>query len=225
MLEGPTQHVQTSVTTLHGLIALAYQPIADTVLLVDDEPKVLSGLRRVLQDEAYEILTAGNAEEAASVLRSASVDLILCDEEMPGMPGTECLTGVAREYPDMVRIVLTGHPTLPSALRAINEGQVYQFLTKPCNETDLAITMRRALEQKDLAAKSRDLLDVARSQSVLIDKARVLRRLRDLPCDERVETVAQGPAGMGQQELLEEIDREVTRGRVLLADVRNPQDE
>ena len=86
-------------------------------------------------------------------MEDRTVVLIVYDEEMAGMSGTEFLGRVAEQYPDTVRIVLTGHPTLPAALRAINEGKVYQFFTKPCNEIDLAITIRRALEQKDLLAK------------------------------------------------------------------------
>jgi len=151
--------------------------------------------------------------------------LIVCDDEMPGMPGTEFLAKVARDYPEVVRIVLTGHPTLPAALRAINEGRIYQFFTKPCNEIDLAITLRRALEQKDLMTKSRDLLDVTKRQSVLIDEARVLRRLQDLPRRDRTEAIAKGEQAMDQRELLEEIDREVSKGRELLMCVRNSQDQ
>lgn len=192
-----------------------------TILLVDDEPKVLAGLKRLLRDEPYEILTAGNAEDAAEVLSRTSVDLIVCDEQMPGMSGTEFLAGVARDYPDVVRIVLTGHPTLPGALRAINEGRIYQFFTKPCNEIDLAIALRRALEQKDLIDKSRNLLEVTTRQSVLIDEARVLRRLRGASHEERAETITkQGPPS-DPRELLEEMDREVTRCRSLLADLRD----
>ncbi|MBU0595074.1 response regulator, partial [Candidatus Bipolaricaulota bacterium] len=145
-----------------------------TVLLVDDEPNIIAGLIRVLHKEAYTLLTANTAEEAAQVLDEKKVDLIVSDEEMPGMSGTEFLAHVAREYPDIVGIVLTGHPTLPTALRAINDGNVYQFFTKPCNEIDLAVTIRRALEQKDLKVKSRELLEVTKRQSVLIEEARML---------------------------------------------------
>jgi DNA-binding NtrC family response regulator len=199
--------------------------MSHTVLLVDDEPNILDGLIRVLRKEPYEILTAGNTEEAAEVLDGAAVDLIVCDEEMPGMPGTEFLARVARDYPDVVRIVLTGHPTLPAALRAINEGRIYQFFTKPCNEIDLAITIRRALEGKDLLAKSRDLLEVTKRQSLLIDEARVLRRLRDLPRKDRSEAVAKEGRPMDQRELVEEIDQEVSKGRALLASIRSAPEE
>jgi two-component system, probable response regulator PhcQ len=192
-----------------------------TVLLVDDEPKILSALQRLLRDEPYEILTAGNAEEAADILGDTPVDLIVCDEEMPGMPGSEFLARVARDLPDVVRIVLTGHPTLPAALRAINEGRIYQFFTKPCNEIDLAISMRRALEQKDLMAKSRDLLEVTKRQSVLIDEARVLRRLRDLPHKDRTGVIAKEGRPMDTRELVEEMDHEVNKGRALLRSLRD----
>lgn len=192
-----------------------------TVLLVDDEPKVLSALQRLLRDEPYDILTAGNAEKAADMLADTRIDLIVCDEEMPGMPGSEFLAKVARDYPDAVRIVLTGHATLPTALRAINEGRVYQFFTKPCNEIDLAIAIRRALEQKDLLEKSRDLLEVAKRQSVLIDEARIVRRLRGAPRQERTKAAARGDGPMEQQELLQEIEEAVRNGRELLTAIKN----
>ena len=192
-----------------------------TVLLVDDEPKILTALKRLLRDEPYEILTAGHAEEAAGILNETPVDLIICDEEMPGMPGSEFLTHVARDYPDIVRIMLTGHPTLPAALRAINEGRVYQFFTKPCNEIDLAIAIRRALEQKDLLAQSRDLLEITKRQSVLIKEARVLRRLRDQPREQRTEQIAKFGPPLDARELVEEMEHEVTRGRALLKSIRS----
>lgn len=197
--------------------------MSHTVLLVDDEPNVLSGLTRVLHRESYEILTAHSAEDAAGLLEDNDVDLIVSDEEMPGMSGTEFLATVARDYPDVVGIVLTGHPSLPAALRAINEGKVYQFFTKPCNEIDLAITIRRALEQKDLEAKSRELLEVTKRQSVLIEEARMLRRLRDLPHKDRAELIAKGEEPVDQRELLEQIDDEIRRGRDVLRDVQSSQ--
>ena len=193
--------------------------MSHTVLLIDDEQNVLEGLMRALHKEPYEILTAHNAEEAAAILEDRSVDLIVSDEEMPGMSGTEFLGRVAQEYPDTVRLVLTGNPTLPAALRAINEGKVYQFFTKPCNEIDLAITIRRALEQKDLLKKSRDLLEVTKRQSALIDEARLTRRLRGADHRERAETIAKKGKPTDTRELLEEMDGAVRNGRELLRDI------
>ena len=192
--------------------------MSHTVLLVDDEPNVLEGLTRVLRKEPYEILTANAADEAAKLLEGHNVDLIVSDEEMPGMSGTEFLAGVARDYPDTVRIVLTGHPTLPAALRAINDGNVYQFFTKPCNEIDLAITIRRALEQKDLLVKTRELLEVTKGQSSLIEEAKLRRRLQPAPRREGTVPVHQGGQPAEQGELLDQIDGEISKGRQLLSD-------
>jgi len=196
--------------------------MSHTVLLVDDEPNVLAGLARVLHKESYTILTAQSAEEAARVLETASVDVIVTDEEMPGMSGTEFLARLAAELPDTVRIVLTGRPTLPAALRAINEGKVYHFFTKPCNEIDLAITIRRALEYRDLTAKARALLEVTKRQSVLIAEARILRRLRDVPRKARAEAAARREDPVDRRELLAEIDEAIREARRLFAADKSP---
>jgi len=191
--------------------------MSHTVLLVDDDANVLAGLTRILRKEPYAILTAQTAEEAARLLETRPVDLIVCDEHMPGMSGTEFLARVASEHPDTIRIVLTGHPSLPAALRAINEGKVYQFFTKPCNEIDLAITIRRALEQKELMARTRELLEVTKRQSVLIDEARILRRLRDAPREVRAAAAARCEDPVDRRELLADIDAAIRRGKELLA--------
>ena len=192
-----------------------------TVLFVDDEPKVLAGLSRALHAEAYDIVTANSAEEAAGILAAHSVDVIVTDEEMPGMSGTEFLGRVAQAYPDIVGIVLTGHPTLPAALRAINEGRVHQFFTKPCNEVDLAITIRRAIEQKELRAKSRELLDVSRRQSILLEEARLLRRMQGAHEPDTSPALATAEEDIEDVGLLAEMDRQIRRGVDILAEVGN----
>ncbi len=188
-----------------------------TILLVDDDPHVLSGLSRVLRREAYRILTASGAEEAAGLLETCAIDLIVCDEEMPGMCGTAFLARVAEKHPDMIRIMLTGRPSLDTAMRAINEGKVYHFFTKPCNEIDLAITIRRALEHRELLEKARHLLEVAREQTMLIDEARIVRRLRvDAPPDRSAAACRGRPAREGRQ-VLEEMDEAIRRGKEVLS--------
>ncbi len=199
--------------------------MSHTLLLVDDDPNVLAGLARVLHKESYTIRTARSAEEAARVLETTAVDVIVSDEEMPGMSGTEFLARVAAERPDTVRIVLTGRPSLPTALRAINDGKVYHFFTKPCNEIDLAITIRRALEHKELTAKARALLEVTRRQSVLIDEARILRRLRGLPHKDAPEAAAAGRDSVERPGLLREIEEAIRRADALLATTETPVGE
>ena len=154
--------------------------VTQTVLLIDDDQHLLSGLVRVLHREPYQILTAMSATEAAQILERANVDVIVSDEHMPGMNGTEFLARVGQTYPDLVCIMLTGNPSLPMALQAINEGKVFQLLTKPCNEIDLALTIRKALEHKAFLEKARVLVGEAQQPSKLVSEAKMLERLERL---------------------------------------------
>ncbi len=118
------------------------------ILLVDDDPNILSSLARSLRDQPYSILTARSAEEARTILQRWPVGLVVCDEQMPGLSGTEFLAWVARKCPDVVRIVLTGHGTPEMAQRAVNDSQVFRFFTKPCDVVRLAISIREGLEHR-----------------------------------------------------------------------------
>ena len=140
------------------------------VLIVDDEPNVVKALKRALRREPYEILSANSGHEALDVLGRESVDVVISDENMPGMTGSELLAVVYEKYPDTIRIILTGYASLELAMRAINEGQIYRFFTKPWNDADLAVTIRQALQQKDLIVESGRLLKAARRQSAILQE-------------------------------------------------------
>ncbi|GMT41941.1 MAG: hypothetical protein IEMM0002_0352 [bacterium] len=124
------------------------------VLLVDDEPAVTEGLKRVLYDEPFQILVARSAKEALYIIDNELIDVVVSDEEMPGLGGLDFLTLVWNKYPDTIRMLLTGKASLELTIRAINEGNLYRFFTKPCNEVDLATTIRQALKQKEVQAES-----------------------------------------------------------------------
>ena len=119
-----------------------------SVLFVDDDLSVLHGLVRRMRKEPFELRTATSGEEALGILARSSIDLIVSDMNMPGMSGMDFLAKVAKEYPDCVRIMLTGRPTLDVAMDAINNGEVYRFLTKPYDAGALAALIRKALEQR-----------------------------------------------------------------------------
>ena len=89
---------------------------------------------------------------------------------MPGMTGTQFLAVVRKEYPDTIRIILTGHASLESAMHAINEGEIYRFFTKPCNLVDLSVTIRHALQQKYLKKENKRLAKIVEQQSFSIRK-------------------------------------------------------
>jgi two-component system, probable response regulator PhcQ len=139
------------------------------VLLVDDDRALLDGLRRALYREPYQLLVAEGAGKALEVLAARSVDVVVSDEGMPGLSGTEFLAQVQAEYPETIRFMLTGQASLGLAIRAINRGHVFRFFTKPCNPVELGIALRQALQQRALMQKSRRLLETVRRQSALLD--------------------------------------------------------
>ena len=139
------------------------------VLIVDDEPTITDLLKDALANEPYDILSAASAEEALPILDREQVDVVISDEKMPGMSGSEFLAIVRQEYPDTVRMILTGHGSLESAIRAINEGEIYRFFTKPCNVFDLAITIHQAIKYNDLMKESKRLLKMLNRQSTYIE--------------------------------------------------------
>ncbi len=140
------------------------------ILLLDDDPSIIHALMRTLHYEGYEIISANSGTEALSLLENEGVDLIVSDEKMPGLSGTDFFAIVSQRYPDVIRIILTGHATLESAMRAINEGHIYRFFTKPWNEVDLKITIRQALRQKELVEENRELLEKVGQQMTLLKK-------------------------------------------------------
>ena len=103
------------------------------VMIIDDEPTITDTLKGVLSNEPYNILCADSAEQTLPILAREQVDVVISDEKMPGMSGSEFLSLVRQKYPDTIRIILTGHGSLESAIRAINEGEIYRFFTKPFN--------------------------------------------------------------------------------------------
>lgn len=138
------------------------------VLIVDDEQSTRKLMKEALGMEPYELLVADSAEKALEIFKNQHVDVVISDEMMPGMPGSEFLSLVRQKYPDTIRMILTGHASVESAIKAINDGQIYHFFTKPCRIYDLAITIRKALQQKELMKKSRELLRLAQRQSTFI---------------------------------------------------------
>lgn len=116
-----------------------------TVLLVDDEANILASLRRTLRREGYTILTAENASEGFSLLAKNDVQVIVSDQRMPEMTGTEFLSRVKSLYPQTVRMVLSGYSETSSFTDAINKGAVYRFMLKPWNDEQLREEISGAL--------------------------------------------------------------------------------
>ena len=136
-----------------------------TVLLVDDEAGVLSSLRRLLRPSGYQVITAESGAEGLAVLATQPVDLIVSDMRMPNMNGAEFLSRARVQYPNTMRILLTGYSEIDSAVRAINEGGVYRYLNKPWDDQDLLMTVRQAIEQQALARETARLTTLTQRQN------------------------------------------------------------
>jgi len=104
-----------------------------TLLLVDDEENVLSALRRLLVRSGYRVLMANSGPAGLALLEQHDVGVIISDQRMPGMTGVEFLSQVKQHYPEIVRLMLSGFADLKAVTAAINEGAIYRFLTKPCD--------------------------------------------------------------------------------------------
>ena len=124
-----------------------------TVLLVDDEPEVIEGLKRSLRKLPYDFLWAYSGAEAVRVLSERAVDVLVSDEMMPEMSGSELLSYARKHHPSVIRIMLTGRASVMSAMNAIYDGWVYQYLHKPCNPADLASAIYNGLLLQSLQTK------------------------------------------------------------------------
>lgn len=101
------------------------------LLLVDDEENITRSLLRLLRQDKYKIFTADCGKQGLEILKSNEIGVILSDQRMPEMNGTEFLSQVSKLYPDTIRMVLSGYTDLQTVTNAINEGKIYKFLTKP----------------------------------------------------------------------------------------------
>ncbi len=140
----------------------------DRILLVDDEPNVLSALKRALFDEPLEIVSVTSAEEALVTMKNQQFKVVVSDERMLGMQGSEFLAQVKIEYPHTIRIMLTGHATVAAAMKAVNEGEIYRFFSKPWDDDNLKFAIRSAIEKYDLEDENRRLLATVKQQSLEI---------------------------------------------------------
>jgi response regulator RpfG family c-di-GMP phosphodiesterase len=131
-----------------------------TVLIVDDEPAVVTAMSHTLSREGYRVLAANNGAQALELAAAQPPDLILCDYMMPGMNGVEVFQEMARICPDAIRILVTGQADLEVAMSAINDAGVYKFILKPWNTNDFNLMVRRALEHYQLIQEGKALMQM-----------------------------------------------------------------
>lgn len=141
--------------------------MSDPVLLVDDEPAILDGLRRQLRNR-YTLETAVGPDEGLAVVLKQPFAVVVSDLRMPGMDGVRFLSEVKERRPDSVRIMLTGQADVEAAVQAVNQGNLFRFLTKPCPPEALIAALDAALAQYRLVIAERELLEKTLSGSVRV---------------------------------------------------------
>lgn len=118
------------------------------ILCVDDEPQLLSALKRVFRSAEYAVDTAGDGFQGLEKLKENRYDVIISDMRMPHMDGAEFLTAAAQLMPDCPRILLTGFSDHESTVRAINDGKIFSYMSKPWDNNELRLAVQRALESR-----------------------------------------------------------------------------
>jgi putative nucleotidyltransferase with HDIG domain len=143
------------------------------VLFVDDEVNILKAIARTFRQESVRVYTASSALEALALLEAEPIQVVVSDQRMPGVPGVKLLGQVRERFPEVVRIMLTGHSEIDAAVEAINHGQIYRLLTKPWDDQELRATVRQALGDWSMRAEIRRLNRVAQQQNSTLQELNV----------------------------------------------------
>ena len=142
--------------------------MTERILLVDDEPNVLQSMQRQLR-KRFRIITAQSGDEALTALKDKGpFAVIVSDMRMPGMDGIQLLCRVKDSFPDTVRIMLTGNADQETASEAVNAGQIFRFLTKPCSTAVLATSLSLAVRQHNLLTAEKELLSKTVKGSITV---------------------------------------------------------
>jgi response regulator RpfG family c-di-GMP phosphodiesterase len=139
----------------------------EKILLVDDDTNLLSALERNLRLQ-FNLETAPGGEAALAKMAAGPYAVIVADMQMPGMDGIQLLTEVQKRFPDTVRLMLTGNADQHTAVQAVNQGHVFQFLNKPCPPEMLARALQAGLKQYHLITAERVLLEKTLNGSVKV---------------------------------------------------------
>ncbi|CAI8940349.1 Response regulator containing a CheY-like receiver domain and an HD-GYP domain [Pseudomonas sp. IT-P44] len=115
------------------------------VLLVDDEESILNSLRRLLRGQPYDVLLATSGAQALEIMAQQPIDLVMSDARMPNMDGATLLALIHQHYPDTVRIMLTGYADPSAIIKAINDGQIHRYISKPWHDEEMLLVLRQSL--------------------------------------------------------------------------------
>jgi len=141
-----------------------------TLLVVDDEIDVLESLRHLFH-RTYRVLTAASGAQALEILGNEEIHLILSDQRMPGMSGDVLLGHARRIQPDAIRMLFTGYADIQAVINAVNEGNIFRYILKPWDATELEGILRQAAEQFELLAERKQLIAELQTANARLTRA------------------------------------------------------
>ncbi len=127
------------------------------LLIIDDEIEITKSLFRQFRKE-YNVFTASSAQDAMSVMENNNIQLVISDQRMPVMTGLDFFITIKEKYPDAIKIMLSGYSDIEAVIGAINEGQIYRYITKPWNPEELSKLLKDATQKYELITKNKRLL-------------------------------------------------------------------
>jgi response regulator RpfG family c-di-GMP phosphodiesterase len=159
-----------------------------SLLIVDDEEAILNSLKRLLKNEGFAPMTASSGAEGLRLLKSAEapVALIISDQRMPEMTGSQFLEQAKQISPASIRFLLTGYSDMDALVDAVNRGEIHRYITKPWNDDELLAQVRQACEQFELVAENRRLTELTRKQNAELQE---LNRNLEKKVDERTQEI------------------------------------
>jgi signal transduction histidine kinase len=148
------------------------------LLVIDDEPEIIKALSRQFR-RSYNVYTAESAAAGYEIMTSVPIHAIISDQRMPGMTGDEFFTLVKNEYPDAIRLLLTGYADIQAVIAAINDGNIFRYIAKPWDPIELDTIVREAFERHDLIVSKRHLVRDLKEANETLEQ-RVEQRTKEL---------------------------------------------
>ncbi len=172
------------------------------ILIVDDEKNIREGLRLALKKDNHNIFLASNGKEALELIKNSEIDLVITDLKMPELDGETLLKIIIRDFANIPVIILTGHGTVETAVKAMRDG-AYDFLTKPLNLEKLSLIVSRAISQRELIIENRNLQNkLNRYKGEIIGKSEKIMKIFDIAeqvASSKTSVLILGENGVGKE--------------------------
>lgn len=148
------------------------------LLVIDDEVEITKSLHRQFR-RRYNVFSANSANDALPILEQENIQVVLSDQRMPGLTGIDFFSKIKNKYPDALKLILTGYTDIEAVIGAINEGQVFRYLTKPWKPIELELALEEAFDKYELITKNRRLMKDLENANLQLEE-KVVARTKEL---------------------------------------------